>query len=58
MENADKNRQLYQKVVKAYEVLTDAKKYDNWQKYGNPDGSMAFRAIEVALPSFLLKPEN
>jgi preprotein translocase subunit Sec63 len=42
----------------AYEVLTDEKKYDNWQKYGHPDGSLAVRAIEVALPSFLLKPEN
>jgi preprotein translocase subunit Sec63 len=38
--------------------LTNAVKFDNWQKYGDPDGSKAYKAIEVALPSFLLKPEN
>ncbi len=54
----DKVRERYQLLVKAYETLTDETKYNNWQKYGNPDGSLAFRAIEVALPSFLLEPEN
>ena len=45
-------------LVRAYETLTDEKKYDNWKKYGHPDGSRAMQAIEIALPSFLLKPEN
>lgn len=49
---------MFQKIVKAYETLTDEKKYNNWQKYGNPDGSLSARAFEVALPSILLEPEN
>jgi preprotein translocase subunit Sec63 len=44
--------------VKAYETLTDSVKNDNWKKYGDPEGSKAYKAIEIALPSFLLKPEN
>lgn len=44
--------------MKAYEILTDPKKHDNWQKYGDPDGSKAYKAMEIALPSFLLKQEN
>ena len=45
----------FQLIVKAYEILTDPKKHDNWQKYGDPDGSKAYKAMEIALPSFLLK---
>ena len=44
--------------MKAYETLTNEAKYDNWKKYGNPDGSLSSRAMEIALPSFLLLPEN
>jgi len=51
-------RAKFQRLVMAYEVLTQEEKYSNWQKYGNPDGSLAYKAIEIALPSFLLKPEN
>ncbi|CDW85549.1 dnaj-like sec63 [Stylonychia lemnae] len=54
----DTLKQKFAELVKAYEILTDKKKYDNWQKYGNPDGSVAYKAVEIALPSFLLKPEN
>ena len=44
-------------IVKAYETLTDKSKYDNWIKYGNPDGSLAMKAIEIALPSILFQEE-
>lgn len=40
--SADKKEESalkFQQIVKAYEVLTDPKKYDNWQKFGDPDGS-------------------
>ena len=47
----------FQNLVKAYETLTDAAKYKNWQEYGNPDGSATSRAFEIALPSFLFKEE-
>lgn len=43
--------------MKAYETLTDETKYENYLLYGNPDGSLAVRAIEIALPSFLFNEE-
>ena len=47
-------------ISKAYETLTDAKKFQNWQDFGNPDGPLSSRAfdVELALPSFLLDPKN
>ena len=57
-ENQEEASLKFQQIVKAYETLTDNTKYSNWQKYGDPEGSKAFKAIEIALPSFLLKPEN
>jgi preprotein translocase subunit Sec63 len=39
--------------VKAYETLTDEAKFENYRLYGNPDGSLVVRAVEIALPSFL-----
>ena len=43
--------------MKAYETLTDEGKFNNYLKYGDPEGSLAVRAIEVALPSFLFEEE-
>ncbi len=57
-EEQESAKHKFQEIVKAYSILTDAQKYDNWQKYGHPDGSRAMQAMEIALPSFLLKPEN
>lgn len=48
----------FHRIVKAYETLTDKEKHANWLKYGDPEGSKAFKAIEIALPSFLLDNEN
>jgi preprotein translocase subunit Sec63 len=56
----DKNpghRDSFELIVKAYETLTDQEKYNNYIKYGNPDGSMAYKAIEIAMPSFLFSEE-
>ncbi len=56
--DAEAASERFQRIVRAYETLSVSAKYDNWQKYGDPDGSKAFKAMEIALPSFLLKPEN
>jgi len=32
--------------------------YDNWVKYGNPDGSPAIMAMGFALPKWMLEEEN
>lgn len=44
-------------VGKAYECLTDEKKKDLCEKYGNPDGPGKL-SVAIAMPSFLLKKEN
>jgi translocation protein SEC63 len=30
--------EMFQKIAKAYEALTDETSKENWEKYGNPDG--------------------
>lgn len=51
-------RRRYEGLVKAYKTLTDNKMYDNWIKYGNPDGSPAVMAMGFALPQWMLEEEN
>ena len=51
-------RRAYEQVVKAYKTLTDPKMYDNWIKYGNPDGSPAVMAMGFALPAWMLQEDN
>lgn len=47
-------------IARAYETLTDETKFQNWLDFGNPDGSLSSRAlqIEIAMPSFLLDTKN
>ena len=45
-------------VVRAHECLTDNEKYKNWVEYGNPEGSLLSKTIDLAVPSFFLKEEN
>ena len=45
-------------IVRAYECLTDNEKYKNWIEYGNPEGSLLSKTIDLAVPSFFLKEEN
>lgn len=37
--------------------MTDATAYDNFKKYGNPDGPGSYN-VAIALPKFLLTPDN
>ena len=49
----EKARARFERLVKAYETLTKQEKYDNYVKYGDPDGSVAVKALELALPTWL-----
>ena len=45
-------KKRWTRLVKAYKTLTKEDKFNNWRYYGDPDGSMAVRAMELAMPSF------
>lgn len=49
--------ELFMKMRKAYEALTDEETMENWKNYGNPDGP---RAVEVgiALPKWIVESQN
>ena len=53
----DKARARFERLVKAYETLTKQDKYDNYLKYGNPEGSKTVQALELALPTWLAAEE-
>lgn len=53
----DKARRRYQNLVKAYKTLTVKENFDNWIKFGDPDGSRTLKALEIALPTFLASEE-
>jgi translocation protein SEC63 len=44
-------------IVKAHETLTDELSYENWLKYGNPDGQLTTK-FGIALPSWLVEEKN
>lgn len=43
--------------MKAYKTLTVKESFDNWIRFGDPDGSRSMKALEIALPAFLASPE-
>lgn len=49
--------EIFMKVAKAYEALTDETAKENWEKYGNPDGKQALE-VSIGLPTFLLEKDN
>jgi preprotein translocase subunit Sec63 len=34
--------------------LSKKDKYDNWKKYGHPEGALTIKAVELMLPSLLM----
>ncbi|XP_050385035.1 dnaJ protein ERDJ2A-like [Argentina anserina] len=54
--NPDKeaNEYFVEKIVKAYQALTDPVSRENYEKYGHPDGRQGFQ-MGIALPQFLLE---
>lgn len=49
--------QEFIKLTKAYNILTDETAYENFKKYGNPDGPGSYN-VGIALPKFLLDTDN
>lgn len=49
--------QEFIRLTKAYNILTDETAYENFKKYGNPDGPGSYN-VAIALPRFLLDPDN
>lgn len=51
----DKNaEEMFMKIAKAYEALTDETSKENYEKYGNPDGKQALE-VSIGLPKLLLE---
>jgi hypothetical protein len=51
------NEELFIRVTKAYEALTDPVARENFRKYGNPDGRQNL-GVGLGLPAFLGDKEN
>ena len=46
------NDEMFVRITKAYEALTDEVARENFRKYGNPDGKQAM-SVGIGLPAFL-----
>jgi translocation protein SEC63 len=51
------NAELFQRIAKAYEALTDPIARENYEKYGNPDGRQALE-VSIGLPSFIIEGKS
>jgi len=51
--DADK-ADIFMKIAKAYQALTDPVSRENFEKFGNPDGKQALE-VSIGLPSILLE---
>jgi len=49
--------QMFIRITKAHEVLTDEATRDNYEKYGNPDGYHG-TSVTIGLPSWLTNKDN
>jgi translocation protein SEC63 len=45
--------EMFMKIAKAYEALTDETSKENYEKYGNPDGKQSLE-VSIGLPSVIL----
>lgn len=46
---------MFKKIAKAHEALTDEKSKENYEKYGNPDGRQQSLEVSIGLPTILLE---
>ena len=53
----DKAIRRYENLNKAHETLTDEELFDNYKKYGDPQGMKLARAFEMALPKWLFSQD-
>jgi preprotein translocase subunit Sec63 len=52
----EKARRRYRRLVLAYSTLTNEEMFQNWIRYGDPEGSQAINAIQLAVPVWILDP--
>lgn len=45
--------EMFMKIAKAYEALTDEASKENYEKYGNPDGKQSLE-VSIGLPTWIL----
>jgi len=50
-------QEMFIKIAKAYETLTDPAVREKWERYGNPDGA-GVMSVGIALPSWLVDTKN
>jgi translocation protein SEC63 len=46
--------EMFMKIAKAYEALTDETSKENYEKFGNPDGKQSLE-VSIGLPSWILE---
>lgn len=46
--------EIFMKIAKAYEALTDETSKENYEKYGNPDGKQSLE-VSIGLPKIILE---
>jgi preprotein translocase subunit Sec63 len=51
-------KKQWENIQRANDCLSDKTKFDNWMTYGNPEGSVMARSMDIALPSFLKEEAN
>lgn len=56
-EDPEAANEVFVKVSKAYQSLTDPAVRENYEKYGNPDGKQTF-TFGIALPAWVVEPSN
>ncbi|XP_076810510.1 translocation protein SEC63 homolog [Clavelina lepadiformis] len=49
--------EMFMKIRKAYEALTDEETMKNWKEHGNPDGPQAME-FGIALPKWIVESHN
>lgn len=47
--------EMFKKIAKAHEALTDEQSKENYEKYGNPDGRQQSLEVSIGLPKILLE---
>lgn len=47
--------EMFRRIAKAHEALTDEQSKENYEKYGNPDGRQQSLEVSIGLPKILLE---
>lgn len=53
----EKAKKRFENLQKAHATLTKEEAFNNYRKFGDPDGPKAVKALELALPTWILAEE-